>query len=297
MLDYRAIAALHAVIETQGFEAAAQKLFITQSAVSQRIQSLENHFGKPVLIRSQPYEPTELGKTLLGHYKQLMFLETCLHSEMSMAVEAPTISVAISRDSLETWFGKVMEKFSALSADIKLEIIADDQEMTLDYLKKGLVSACASSIAKPINGCQAEFIGFFDYVLVASPAFIKKHFSNHKNINTRLINAPSIIFDHKDDLHARYLEKFFKIAKSQLNHHVVPSVTGFRQFALKGYAYALIPEIDIKKELIQKKLINLFPDKVWQMPVYWHSWAIENKKHKAFNALVKQVTSNILRQA
>lgn len=296
MLDYRAIAALHAVIETQGFEAAAQKLFITQSAISQRIQSLENHFGKPVLIRSLPYEPTELGKRLLGHYKQVMFLETCLRSEVSRVVEAPTISVAISRDSLETWFTQVMAQFNALSADIKLEVIADDQEVTLDYLRKGLVSACASSMAKPINGCQVEFIGFFDYVLVASPAFIKKYFSKNKNIAASLVQAPSIIFDNQDNLHVRYLEKFFKVAKAPLNHHVIPSVAGFRQFALKGYAYALIPEIDIKKELKQKKLINLFPDKIWRMPVYWHSWAIENKKYKAFNALVRKVAGDILRQ-
>jgi len=295
MLDYRAIAALHAVIEAQSFEVASHKLFITQSAVTQRIQSLENYFGKPVLIRSQPYRPTELGKLLLGHYKQLIFLEESLRSEVTAEVQSPTLSIAISRDSLETWFAKVIEQLNTLIS-LKLEVIADDQEITLDYLRKGLVSACASTIAKPINGCQAKLIGFFDYVLVASPTFIKKYFAKNKNTVDNLLQAPSVIFDSKDYLHARYLEKFFKIANAQLNHHTIPSVAGFRQFALKGYAYALIPEIDIKNELKQKKLINLFPDKVWQMPIYWHSWAIENNNYKAFNELVTKVASNILRQ-
>ena len=295
MFDYRAIAALHAVIEAQGFEVAARKLFITQSAVSQRIQSLENYYGKPVLIRSQPYRPTELGKLLLGHYKRLVFLEESLQSEITSEVQSPKISIAISRDSLDTWFTKVIDQLHTLEP-LKLEIISDDQEVTLDYLRKGLVSACASTMAQPVHGCHAELIGFVDYVLVASPSFIKKYFI-HKNVIENLLQAPSVIFDSKDYLHARYLEKFFKIVHAQLNHHIIPSVSGFRQFAIKGLAYALIPEIDIRKELSQNRLINLFPDKIWKMPVYWHSWVIENKNYKAFNKLVAKVANDVLRQS
>lgn len=45
--DYRTLQALDAVIRERGFERAAQKLCITQSAVSQRIKQLENMFGQP----------------------------------------------------------------------------------------------------------------------------------------------------------------------------------------------------------------------------------------------------------
>ena len=49
--DYRTLQALDAVIRERGFERAAQKLCITQSAVSQRIKQLENMFGQPLLVR------------------------------------------------------------------------------------------------------------------------------------------------------------------------------------------------------------------------------------------------------
>ena len=296
MLDYRAIAALHAIIETQGFETAAQKLFITQSAVSQRIRTLENYYGKPVLIRTLPYRPTELGKSLLGHYKRLMFLEESLKLTLSTEKQSPRISIAISRDSLETWFVEVMERLETI-LPITLEALADDQEDTLEYLKKGLVSACASTEARPITGCHAKFLGYFDYVLVASPEFIHNYFKHKKDRVKNLRKAPHVIFDSKDYLHARYLKKFFNITDAGSHYHVVPSVAGFRQFALKGHACALIPEIDIKKELVQKKLINLFPDKIWKMPIYWHSWVLENKNYEEFNDLVLKVAKNILRQS
>ena len=52
--DYRTLQALDAVIRERGFERAAQKLCITQSAVSQRIKQLENLFGQPLLVRTVP---------------------------------------------------------------------------------------------------------------------------------------------------------------------------------------------------------------------------------------------------
>ena len=104
------------------------------------------------------------------------------------------------------------------------------------------------------------------------------------------------MFDAKDNLHTKYLAHFFNLDDKDLHYHVVPSVAGFRQFALNGYAYAMIPHIDIMPELKQKKLINLFPDKIWEMPVYWHSWAIESKSYKIFNELVIKIAKSILRQ-
>lgn len=61
--DYRTLQALDAVIRERGFERAAQKLCITQSAVSQRIKQLENMFGQPLLVRTVPPRPTEQDKS------------------------------------------------------------------------------------------------------------------------------------------------------------------------------------------------------------------------------------------
>src|SRR5690348_3761604 len=104
MLDYRGIEALYTVQELQSFEAAAKKLHITQSAISQRIKSLESFYGEPVLTRTLPYQPTKLGKQLIGYYKRVSILEEDLEQQMKISSALPHISIAINRDSLETWF-------------------------------------------------------------------------------------------------------------------------------------------------------------------------------------------------
>lgn len=51
---------------SSSFERAAEHLFVSQSAISQRIKQLEKFLAQPVLIREQPPKPTPIGKKLLG---------------------------------------------------------------------------------------------------------------------------------------------------------------------------------------------------------------------------------------
>jgi LysR family transcriptional regulator (chromosome initiation inhibitor) len=105
-----------------------------------------------------------------------------------------------------------------------------------------------------------------------------------------------VIFDTKDKLHSEYLKYYFNLNSRSVECHVIPSVKGFRLFAENGYACALIPELDILTELNQKKLVKIFPDKPWKMPMYWHSWSIENMVYQQFNELVLKIASELLQQ-
>lgn len=282
MLDYRGLEALYTVQELQSFEAAAKKLHITQSAVSQRIKSLETYYGEPVLIRVLPYKPTPLGASLIGHFKRINILEKSLEQELTNRAMKPHVSIALNRDSLETWFLDLIEHTDIFD-NVMLEIIADDQELTLGYLKNGLVSACLSTSEKAISGGIVSFFGNMEYYLVAAPEFIKKNFS-HKDQKKCLLSASAIKFDKNDKMHERYLEKFFGLNPENINFHIVPSVRGFKKYVLLGYGYGLIPKIDILQELKNKQLQQLYKDKIWEVPLYWHSWDIDSSFYKKFNA-------------
>lgn len=286
MLDYKGIEALTTVQELQSFEATAKKLHITQSAVSQRIKALEVYYGEPVLIRTLPYQATQLGERLIGHFKKICLLEESLEQQIGDSKIKPHLAIALNRDSLETWFLNLMSQ-TAIFSRMTLEIIADDQELTLDYLKKGLVSACLSTSSKPLAGGKAVFLGNMDYLLVASPEFIQKYFSKPERKQS-LLEAPAIKFDKNDMLHERYLEKFFGLNGKEMNFQIVPSVRGFKHYALLGYGYGLIPKIDILHELKHKTLVQLYKSKIWKIPLYWHYWDIQSPFYTKFNTSIIQ---------
>ena len=70
MLDYKLLEALAQVVQSGGFDKAAQELHITQSAVSQRVKLLEGQTGQILLARTTPPRATEAGRNLLKHFRR-----------------------------------------------------------------------------------------------------------------------------------------------------------------------------------------------------------------------------------
>lgn len=281
MIDYRAIEALFAVHELQSFEAGAKKLHITQSAISQRIKGLETSYGEPLLIRVYPYQLTDLGKKLITHYKKICLLEEDLLQNLG-SIAKPRIAIALNRDSIETWFLKLIQE-KDLFNHLLLEIIGDDQELTLGYLKNGQVSACLSTVDQEILGGECAFVGNMEYLLVATPAFKKSYFSK-KSSKKCLLEATAVKFDQNDHMHEAYVEKFFGMDGHALNFQVIPSVRGFKQVIMEGYGYGLVPRITIEEELKKNELVEIFPGKTSNVFLYWHYWAVQSEFYRRFNA-------------
>src|SRR5687767_5540419 len=64
-----------AVLNEKSMTAAAQKLFLTQSAVSQQIRQLEDELGIELLVRGvRQVTPTPSGEVLLDYAKRIQFL-------------------------------------------------------------------------------------------------------------------------------------------------------------------------------------------------------------------------------
>ena len=288
MLDYKGIEALYWINELKSFERAAEKLYISQSAISQRLKALEVFYSKPVLIRSAPYKPTRLGAFLMGHYKRIILLEETLDEQLD-EVGSIHIPIALNRDSLEIWFLEFLKKKKSLEG-VTLEIIADDQERTLDTFKEGSALCALSTQSKSVMGANVQFLGNMEYVLVSTPTFQKKYLKDRESY----LGAKAICFDSHDFLLERYLEKNFKLDCTEIEKHVVPSIRGFKEMVLLGMGYTLIPKIDIIEELNSGKLVEL--EKVIEkVPLYWHYWEMDSRIYRTFNQEVVEYAKELFK--
>ena len=83
-MDTRQLAAFCAVVEKKSFSQAAERLGVTQPAVSLQIRSLEKRVGQQLLDRSgRRVEPTEAGLRLYRGAQRLLALEEQLLGELS----------------------------------------------------------------------------------------------------------------------------------------------------------------------------------------------------------------------
>src|SRR5918912_1419637 len=83
-MDTRQLAAFCAVVERKSFSLAADRLGVTQPAVSLQIRALEERLGRRLLDRSgRRVEPTEAGLQLYRGAQRLLALETQIVEELA----------------------------------------------------------------------------------------------------------------------------------------------------------------------------------------------------------------------
>ena len=104
--DREQLETLAAVVRDGTFDAAARRLNVTPSAVSQRIKALEQQLGRVVVVRSKPIRATESGAALLRLAQQLVVLEQETADVLGLDESAASTSVvplAVNADSMATW--------------------------------------------------------------------------------------------------------------------------------------------------------------------------------------------------
>ena len=278
--DTDALECLAAIVEEGGFERAAVRLSITQSAVSQRLRALEAQVGTVLLVRSRPLKPTAAGRLLIKHAMQMRLLradlETDLHEltpDSGNSREEERISIAINADSISTW---VLPALGPLvSEGLPLEIITDDQDFTHEWLREGQVLGCVTTLKKALRGCKVLPLGAMQYVAVASRDYARTHcpqgLSAH---NFRQI--PFIAFNRKDDLQVEFVGRALGLRRVALSQRFVPSSEGQVRAALAGWGATVVPELQVRDLLAQGELVNLAPQTSLPVSLYWHCWNLHS---------------------
>ena len=271
MLDYASLSALAAVVREGSFERAARALHVTPSAVSQRVRLLEERAGCALVVRGQPCHATDTGRRLCQHVDRVHLLEQELHENLpgfapEGAARVP-LPIAVNADSLATWLAPALARFAA-TAPVLLDVAVDDQDHTADWLRSGAVLAAVTGTARPATGANSSPIGAMRYVAVASPAFIARHFADGVVGAASLAQAPSLVFNTKDDLQARWVRRQCH-RHVELPRHTLPSPQAFVTAGVAGMGWGMHPQALVTQELHQGTLVEMVPSTPLDVPLYW----------------------------
>ena len=270
MLDYSALSALAAVIREGSFDRAALALHVTPSAVSQRIRLLEERVGCALVVRDQPCRPTDAGRRLCQHVDRVRLLEQELQGALPalapQGVARVALPVAVNADSLATWFAPAIAAFAA-EAPVLVTLTVDDQDHTTEWLRSGAVLAAVTGSARPAAGCNSRPLGAMRYIAAASPAFMARHFAGGVGAGS-LAQAPSLVFNTKDELQARWVQRLCH-RHVELPRHALPSPHAFVTAAVAGMGWGLHPQVLIAPRLQDGSLVELVPDTPLDVPLYW----------------------------
>ncbi len=289
------LAAFAAVLEEGSFDAAARRLSVTSSAVSQRIKALEDRLGHVLVVRQTPCRPTPAGEQLLRRVRPMQALEAEALAEFlperSAGAAGRSIAIAVNDDSLETWFlaaiAQVHREFGLL-----FDVRVDDQDHTLDLLRDGSVLGAVTSVATPLQGCNVHALGTMRYRAIASPEFARRYFATGMDAAT-LATAPMIVFNRKDELQWRFVRK---ITRARLTPpiHYIPTSAGFIVAAARSLGWCLAPEVLIASTAKTKSIVVVEPARWLDVPLYWQHAAIRSSTLQQITAVLRRAAGAAL---
>lgn len=283
--------ALAAVCDTGTFEAAARRLHVTPSAVSQRIRALESAAGQVLVRRTTPCRPTDAGRTLLRLARQTRLL----HEEVALelAPEADRVvdlAVAVNADSLATWFRDVLDVAEGWDRTA-LRLHVEDQAWSADLLRSGAALAAVTDDPTPVQGCAVEALGVLRYVPAAAPAFVER-WRRGRSMDWGAM--PVVVFNAKDRLQDEVLERH-GVGRPPVVHQV-PTSTDFHEAVRRGLGWAAVPEPQLLPDLESGRLARLPGRGHVDVPLHWQRWRLDSPALARLTAAVHAAAAAHLRR-
>ncbi|MHA1021485.1 LysR family transcriptional regulator [Enterobacter ludwigii] len=174
-IDLNLLPLFLAVAEEHSFSAAAERLGVTRSAVSQGIRRLEDTFGTLLVMRTtRSVNLTEAGERLRKSLSvPLSTIDAACEDVLSDNEPRGHLKIAVTSIAEEFLSGPLLASFAAANPAVTIDIVVSDDEFDIvaagydagvrlgDVIEKDM-------IAVPLTGQQRE-------VVVASPTYLAAH--------------------------------------------------------------------------------------------------------------------------
>lgn len=171
-MDLNLLPLLLAVAEEKNFRAAADRLGVTRSAVSQGVRRLEETLGVQLVMRTtRSVHLTEAGERLVGTLREPL---AAMHSALELRDAAPRGRLRLAVTSIAEDFlsGPLLARFAESYPEVTVDVTVTDD--AFDIVAEGYDAGvrlgeviAQDMIAVPIGGPQRE-------VAAASPAYVAR---------------------------------------------------------------------------------------------------------------------------
>ena len=171
-MDTRQLAAFCAVVERKSFSQAAERLGVSQPAVSLQIRSLEERLGNRLLDRSgRRVEPTEAGRLLYRHAQRLLAAERALLEELESGEGGElrgTLELGASTGPGSTVIPVLLCEFQRANPGVAVAFSVFDTQTVIDLVSRRELELGVVGAAPRARGLRFEPL-FRDEVVLACP--------------------------------------------------------------------------------------------------------------------------------
>jgi DNA-binding transcriptional LysR family regulator len=254
-MDIRQLDMFRAVAEEGSFTRAAERLHVSQSAISRQLQLLEQELGTLLLHRSGK------GATLTPHGERLLATANRVSRELQDAVSQIADSQKLQRGQLSLGGGmtvslyvlpKLLKRFRSLYKNIDLRVTTGEAEQLLRLLRTRQVDIALLTL--PVVAADLEVLPVLHEEMIVVTA--RNHpLSREPTVEARRLGRyPLVLFESGSN--TRYvLDEFFRQEEVPINVVMeTENVEIIKAMVASGLGITLLPYSAIAGELRSGRL-------------------------------------------
>jgi DNA-binding transcriptional LysR family regulator len=257
-MDIRQLKAFSAIADARTFTAAAQRLHITQAAISMQIRQLETEVGVPLFIRTpRRVVLTEAGERLLDRAHAILREHDAALAEMAELAGAErgrlrigSASAMVSGEPLPA----LLKELHSLHPQAEVTVVTGTSESLVKQILAGDLDVAFVSLPVEARNVETSVLNSDQLVAIACP--------QHPSAAQRVVSAfalagERLILGERGGNTRRLIDEFF--AEAGLRPNVAMELS--RQAAIKrmveaGMGVGIVPLGSVREEVAEGRLVR-----------------------------------------
>jgi DNA-binding transcriptional LysR family regulator len=260
VIDLRSLEVFYWVVKLGGFGRAAERLHMTQPAVSNRVRQMEDRFGARLLDRDSHRAPlaTPKGLELFSYAERMLALRT---EAVACLGEAPglsgTVRLGTAETLVHTLLGGLIRLLHQRHPKVTPEITVDISPNLQSSLLAGELDV--AFLLGPLNEPRVRNVALRDYALiwVISPDSAGGTVPTGPLSPADLARWPILSYARGTQPHTDIVRLFTRAHRPPPRIFANSSLASIRRMALDGIGIGTLPDMMVAEDVAAGRLIQL----------------------------------------
>jgi DNA-binding transcriptional LysR family regulator len=273
-MNLRFVEAYYWVVSLKSISRAAEKLFITQSAMSSRIAALEAELGVLLLDRrDKQFRLTVAGIRFFDHARRLLALQREVLGEMGVdrsaagaAPRATLLRVGAIESVLHSWLIDWLGQMRRSQPGLALELTVETTPVLVDQVQRGALDLVFAALPAVGEGLRSRALPSMEMVFVGH----REHQRKRRYDLAELVALPDIelLTFQRGSQPWVGLQELLRDAGVEARVHAISSISAMVQLVEAGFGVATLPRAAVAR-LTQRPLKVLAVEPALQsLPVH-----------------------------
>jgi DNA-binding transcriptional LysR family regulator len=245
------------VVRERRFSRAAEKLYRTQSAVSQSIRKLEEELGEPLFDRSSREALlTDAGRVLQEYAERLLNLRDDAHGALTELRELHHGKLSVGANEFTAlYLLPVLAEFRRLHPMIRIAVNRSlSSHIPDDVLRhRSEFGVLTYDPQNPELRVVAVYLD--ELILVVPPGH---PLAGESRVSIRQLGAEMFVAHNVESHYREKVIQLFQRHKTPLHMDIeLPTLQAIKRFVAMGNGVALVPEISVETELARGELVRI----------------------------------------